>query len=395
MGVRGWVCTVGCEQVCARGVRTNGRVWMGVHTGVHGWVCTAGCAQSGVHRWACMDESVCMGVHGWVCSQGCARMSLHRRVCTGGVHGWVCTERRAWMSLHRGVRVDGCAQTGVQGGVRTDRCAQRGVHGWVCRASRARAVPRSTTSAARSIRASFAVGRRSNGPKSPQFDGFHGNPHSEQPERRARIRAAKRRARGKQRGVRAWGWARGGDGVRAGRAWAVQGVCDGAVRVHTARTPPSPPPPTPPPPRAVPRVFPLCVPRWGTGCSWPPPAPPSQELPGPVRAAGLPGWGGHRTTGTNRFRCARCAVSCGGRTQPDPPPGVTQRRGGVLSRSPLPKPPERCTGGGGKGVSKSPLRTDAPGRDTRRTEPPPHRRDPPQPPAVGDAVPELPDTRVT
>ena len=289
------------------------------------------------------------------------------------------------MSLHRGVRVDGCAQTGVQGGVRTDRCAQRGVHGWVCRASRARAVPRSTTSAARSIRASFAVGRRSNGPKSPQFDGFHGNPHSEQPERRARIRAAKRRARGKQRGVRAWGWARGGDGVRAGRAWAVQGVCDGAVRVHTARTPPSPPPPTPPPPRAVPRVFPLCVPRWGTGCSWPPPPPPptSQELPGPVRAAGLPGWGGGTEPPAQTGSAAPGArFPAGGERSPTPPRVSHSGGGGFCPGAPSPNPQSGVLGGGeGRLKVTAPYGRTGTGHAANRT--PPSPTGPPPTPGSG------------
>lgn len=283
------------------------------------------------------------------------------------------------MGVHRRVFREGYAQIGVHRGVCTDGCAGPAVHAQCPAAPQALPAPSvppsqwdgaATAPNHRSLMVSMATPT----PSSPSEGRGYGQQSA------ALVESSAGCARG------------GGRGAWMGCVQGVRGLCKGCVMELCVCTRHGPPPPHPHRRRPLPALsrgyFPFAFPVGARDAPGRPPRPPpSQELPGPVRAAGLPGWGGHRTTGTNRFRCARCAVSCGGRTQPDPPPGVTQRRGGVLSRSPLPKPPERCTGGGGKGVSKSPLRTDAPGRDTRRTEPPPHRRDPPQPPAVGDAVP--------
>lgn len=225
-----------------------------------------------------------------------------------------------------------------------------------------RRMPPSTTNVARSIRAAFTVGRRSHGPKSPQFYGFHGNPPLRAAlscaTQRARMRAAKRCARGKQSGVRTGGCVHD-CGCTSGCARGAYGVCDGAVSAHTTRTPPSPPHPH--------RSRPLPSLYFPTGCSCLPPPPPRQNpQAGARRVAGDCGSpeGGGEWGGTQNHR--HKAVP-----QLDSPLGVTQRltaiRGGSVPDPPSLKSATRCVGGGGSegGGRASQSHRSVPGWGTR------------------------------
>lgn len=210
----------------------------------------------------------------------------------------------------------------MHGRVGTERCARMGV---------SRRMPPSTTSVARSIRAAFTVGRRSHGPKSPQFYGFHGNPPLRAAlscaTQRARMRAAKRCARGKQSGVRTGGCVHD-CGCTSGCARGAYGVCDGAVSAHTTRTPPSPPHPH--------RSRPLPSLYFPTGCSCLPPPSPAK----PPSRSSPSRWG---------LRVSRGGGGMGGDTEPQAqsgsaarlPPGchaaADRHPGGFCPGSPLPK----------------------------------------------------------
>lgn len=226
-----------------------------------------------------------------------------------------------------------------------------------------RRMPPSTTNVARSIRAAFTVGRRSHGPKSPQFYGFHGNPPLRAAlscaTQRARMRAAKRCARGKQSGVRTGGCVHD-CGCTSGCARGAYGVCDGAVSAHTTRTPPSPPHPH--------RSRPLPSLYFPTGCSCLPPPPPRQNPQAGARRVagdcGSPEGGGGNGGGTQNH--GHKAVP-----QLDSPLGVTQRltaiRGGSVPDPPSLKSATRCVGGGGSegGGRASQSHRSVPGWGTR------------------------------